>query len=204
MIGDRAICQRIGLTKRWQWHSARSDNLCQACGEVIKGIEHPIRRCCAQEMIDARDGWWGEVGFVLSRTPLDLQQDIHIIIKYCRESDGGEIACCGSFLPSFVSNLPNGTKLLMDQERKAIMKVSKSIGAGCRRLLRLAAEVQRDPLGIVLRQHTILEFFKPIHSTAVKTPKIYELKNKNKKKNRNIIELKKILNHMTFLTLLLH
>ena len=98
-IGDRAICQRIGLTKRWQWHSARSDNLCQACGEAIKGIEHPIRQCCAQEIIDARDCWWREEEFFLSKAPLHLQQDLYIIIKHCRESEGGEIACCGSFLP---------------------------------------------------------------------------------------------------------
>jgi hypothetical protein len=29
--GDRIITQRIGLTKRWQWHSSRLDNCCQAC-----------------------------------------------------------------------------------------------------------------------------------------------------------------------------
>ncbi len=69
------------------------------------------------------------------------------------------------------------------------MKILKSIGAGCRRLLRLAAEVQRGPLVINLRQHTILEFFKPIHSSAIKTPKTYKLQ--NKKKNKNIIELNK-------------
>ena len=69
------------------------------------------------------------------------------------------------------------------------MKILKSVGAGCRRLLRLAAEVQRGPLGINLRQHTILEFFKPIHTTGVKTPKTYALQ--NKKKNKNIIELNK-------------
>jgi len=72
------------------------------------------------------------------------------------------------------------------------MKILKSIGAGCRRLLRLAAEVQHGPLGINLRQHTIREFFKPIHSIGVKTPKTYALQ--NKKKNKNIIELNKNLN----------
>ena len=89
-------------------------------------------------------------------------------------------------------NLPNGVKSLTDHDRKAIMKILKSIGSGCRRLLRLAAEVQHGPLGINLRQHTIREFFKPIHSIGVKTPKTYALQ--NKKKNKNIIELNKNLN----------
>jgi len=30
-VGDRVITQRIGLIKRWQWHSARKDNLCAGC-----------------------------------------------------------------------------------------------------------------------------------------------------------------------------
>ena len=182
-IGDRTITQRIGLVKRWQWHSARSDNKCQACGEIIKGIEHPLRQCCAQEMIDARDAWWREVEHVLSKSPLHLQQDLHIIIKHCRESPGGETACCGSFLPHFVANLPNNNKIIDDLQRKVILKILKTVSAGCRRLLRLAAEIQRGPLGINLHQYTILNFFKPIHTTTIKTPKsnapIIKLKNKN-------------------------
>ena len=81
-------------------------------------------------MIDAREGWWREVEHVLARSPLHLQQDLHIIIKHIRESTGGEVACCGSFLPHFVAGLPNRDKTITDQERKIILKLLKTIGAG--------------------------------------------------------------------------
>ncbi len=68
------------------------------------------------------------------------------------------------------------------------MKILKVIGNGCRRLLRLAAEVQRGPLGINLRQHTILDFYKPIKTAAVKTRKERFLPGK---KNKNVAELNK-------------
>jgi hypothetical protein len=142
-------------------------------------------------MIDALDAWWRDVEHVLSRSPLHLHQDLHIIIKHCRESPGGEIACCGSFLPHFVANLPNKGKVISELECRTILKVLKTIGAGCRRILRLAAEIQRGPLGINLRQHTILNYFKPIHTTVNKTPKshnsLIKLKNKKTKDlNKNL------------------
>jgi hypothetical protein len=31
-IGDRVITQRIGLIKRWWWHSSRTDNVCEGVG----------------------------------------------------------------------------------------------------------------------------------------------------------------------------
>jgi len=94
------------------------------------------------------------------------------MVKHCREQPGGEIACCGSFLPLFVAGLPNKDIPITDRERKAIMKILKTIGNGCRRLLRLAAEVQRGPLGINLRQHTMLDFYKPNKTVAFKKLKL--------------------------------
>ncbi len=127
--------------------------------------------------------------YALARSPLHLQQDLHIIVKHCREGTGGEIACCGSFLPHFVSSLPNRDKPILEQERRLILKILKTVGSGCRRLLRLAAEVQRGPLGINLRQRSIMNYFKPIQATTTKQPKKDEIQ--IKQKNKNITELNK-------------
>ena len=74
------------------------------------------------------------------------------------------------------------------------MKLLKTIGAGCRRLLRLAAEVQHGPLGINLRQHSILNYFKPIDKDVTKTSKTIVQQIKLKNKNKNITDLNK---HLT-------
>ena len=34
-VGDRVITQRIGLIKKWQWHSAKKDNLCAGCNQPV-------------------------------------------------------------------------------------------------------------------------------------------------------------------------
>ena len=57
-VGDRVITQRIGLIKRWQWHSARKDNLCAGCNQPILGVDHPLRHCPHVDMIKARDDFF--------------------------------------------------------------------------------------------------------------------------------------------------
>jgi hypothetical protein len=161
-VGDRVITQRIGLTKRWQWHSARADNCCHACGDGILGIEHPLRLCRSQAMIDARSHWWGEVDHFIARSPLHHQHILQSIAKHARESPGGETACCGIFLPHFVDGLPNKDCLINESEGKLILKLFKCIAGGCRRILRLAAETQLGPLGVNFRQATITDFSKTI------------------------------------------
>ncbi len=139
-------------------------------------------------MVEALTSWWNEIEQALSRAPLHFQQDLHIIVKHCRDHPGGEIACCGSFLPLFVTGLPNKDFPITGKEKKTIMRILKMIGNGCRRLLRLAAEVQRGPLGINLRQHTIFDFYKPINLVTSKKKKDRSFP---EIKNRNVTELYK-------------
>jgi hypothetical protein len=140
-VGDRVITQRIGLTKRWQWHSSRSDNCCQACGEIVLGIEHPLRLCRSLDMIESRAHWWNEVERFIAKAPLHLQQDLYTVARHARTSSGGDTACCGTFLPHFVAELPMREDPIGEFEAKIFLKLFKTISAGFRRILRLAAEV---------------------------------------------------------------
>ena len=77
-----------------------------------------------------------------------------------REDAGGEIACCGTFRCDLVNQIPHADQSISDVETKWILKLLKTIAAGTRRLLRLAAEIQLGPLGINYRQTALTEFFK--------------------------------------------
>jgi hypothetical protein len=45
-------------------------------------------------MIEERKRWWDAVEYRISKTPLQLQQSLHFIVKHIREDDGGAAACC--------------------------------------------------------------------------------------------------------------
>ena len=47
-------------------------------------------------------------------------------------------------------------------EGKTVLKLLKTIAAGTRRLLRLAADIQLGPLGVNFRQTALSEYFKPL------------------------------------------
>jgi hypothetical protein len=160
-VGDRVITQRIGLIKRWQWHSARDDNICAGCLGPIAGIAHPLRTCANSEMIRAREDWWRSVDGVIMHSRRDMHELLFSITRQIRESSGGEVASCGCFREDFVSNLPGGMTNLDDSQTKVIVKVLKAVSGGARKVLRLAAEVQLGLNGINLRQTAITQFFKP-------------------------------------------
>jgi hypothetical protein len=106
-IGDRVITQRIGLIKRWQWHSSRSDNICAGCEQPILGISHPLKEYKHVDMIESRTNWWRSVEASIMSCNKAFHNSLFSITRNMRESDGGEVSCCGSFLPKFVSQLPN-------------------------------------------------------------------------------------------------
>ena len=170
-IGDRVITQRIGLGKRWQWHSSRPDNLCQGCMEPITSIQHPLRQCRVDEMIRARDQTWNQVDICINKAPRTLHNTLHSIIRHMREDEGGEIACCGTFRQDLVNALPCADLLISEMEEKIIIKLLKTVAAGTRQLLRLAAEIQLGPLGVNYRQTALTEFFKPLPAAPTKVLK---------------------------------
>jgi hypothetical protein len=174
--------------------------MCQACGEQTLGIEHPLGLCKSEVMIEARDHWWAKVEYEIAKAPLHLQQALYIVEKHIRNDDGGEVACCGTFQPHFVNNLPYHDAPITEQETKFIIKILKGIAAGCRVLLRIAAETQLGQLGINLQQRSVTQFFKTIKeplrkelSTRGTTSGIEKNKTKelNKNKKRNAIYLNK-------------
>ena len=173
-VGDRVITQRIGLIKRWQWHSARSDNICAGCSSPIDGIDHPLRHCKHEDMIKARAEWWRSVDATILRSDRRFHERLFSITRRMRESTGGEVACCGSFRKDFVSLLPDGDSSISDKEVKTIIKVMKSTSNGARNILRIAAELQLGLGGISWRQTAIPQFFKPIPRTIkIKSKRVW-------------------------------
>jgi hypothetical protein len=160
-IGDRVITQRIGLIKRWQWHSARADNICAGCEKQISGISHPLRHCTHEDMIGHRERWWKSVDATIMSCNRAFHDSFFSITRRMRETEGGEIACCGSFLPKFVLGLPNNQVTVNDHYMKSLNKVLKVVVSGTRQLLRVAAELQLGLGGINWRQTAITSYFKP-------------------------------------------
>ena len=119
---------------------------------------------------------------------------------------GGRTACCFTFLPHFVNNLPHCDVPITEDESKLIFKVLREVAAVCRRLLRLAAELQLGQLGVNLQQKTITQYFKiqepprpsnPTRESTQGKQKGKKLKNRNKQ----VIYLNKDLKpHDIFLT----
>jgi hypothetical protein len=170
-IGDRVITQRIGLGKRWQWHSSRPDNLCQGCMELISDIKHPLRHCKVEEMIRARELLWTQVDSCINKAPRNLHNTLHSIARHMREDEGGDLACCGTFRCNLVNALPCANLPISEMEGKIVIKLLKTIAAGTRRLLRLAAEIQLGPLGVNFRQTALSEYFKPLPAAPTKVLK---------------------------------
>jgi hypothetical protein len=196
-IGDRVITQRIGLLKRWQWHAARSDNVCAGCQAPIKDISHPLRHCSHIEMVEARDSWWKEVEVAIMHSRISLRERLFSITRKMREVDGGLEACCGSFQVRFVTSLGLDDVPLSDRESKHLIRVLKKVTGGARKMLRIAAEIQLGLCGVNWRQTSIPHFFKPVEKrTKVKVRRVWAdpppptnpppLKSKNKKCNSKI------------------
>jgi hypothetical protein len=160
-IGDRVITQRIGLIKRWQWHSSRSDNVYAGCQGPIGGIEHPLRICKHEDMVKARAEWWRNVDACILRSDRRYHELLFTITRRMREDLGGEVACCGSFRKDFVDSLPDDNSIISEAEVRSIIKVLKKVSEGTRKILRTAAELQLGLGGINWRQQTITRFFKP-------------------------------------------
>jgi hypothetical protein len=165
-VGDRVITQRIGLLKRWQWHSARKDNLCAGCQEPILDVSHPLRTCKHGEMIEARASWWREVDAAIMRSNKSMHGTLFSLTRKMRELPGGEVACCGSFQKGFVDSLELDHQILTDNQSKTIIRILKKVSGGARKVLRLAAEVQLGLIGVNWRQSTITQFYKPQQQTV--------------------------------------
>ena len=172
-IGDRVITQRIGLIKRWQWHSARKDNICAGCNQPVSGVDHPLRHCNHVEMIKARSDWWKGVDGSIMKCKKALHERLFAVTRAMREAPGGEIACCGSFLPKFVASLQQNPSTLTDREAKSVLRILKAVSGGARTVLRASAELQLGLCGINWRQPVITQFFKPslkIVKTRIRRP----------------------------------
>ena len=132
-IGDRVITQRIGLVKRWQWFSDRTDNVCQGCLSPIGDICHPLRHCSHVDMIAARTAVWKEVEAAIMRSRRSDHANLFLITRMMRDQPGGETACCGSFRRDFVQLLPDTDRTIDETFMRTLTKILKIICSGTRK-----------------------------------------------------------------------
>ena len=71
------------------------------------------------------------------------------------------MACCGSFLPIFVDQLPNKLDLIDDNYVKSLNKVLKVVVKGTRLIMRQATDLLQGGTAINWRQTAITSFYKP-------------------------------------------
>ena len=184
--------------KRWQWHSSRADNVCAGCEQPIEGISHPLRSCKHEDMIEIRLRCWKAVEHSIMSCKREYHESLFDITRHMRESDGGDVACCGSFLPKFVSGLKDNSSPISEDYKKSLNRVLKTVVKGTRIILREAAELQKGLAGINWRQTAITQFFKPVDRSRttrkrrVWTDAAHEVNFpstiQNKQKNKNKID----------------
>ena len=101
----------------------------------------------------------------------------------------GEYACCGVFTPTFLKGLTRSGHDVDKNERAAILKVLKVIGAGTRDILRAHAEADQVGNAIQLNQTSITSFFSPLPASGNDEDRNKNNKKKNMK-NRKKREVK--------------
>ncbi len=126
----------------------------------------------------------------------DFHESLFSITRHMREAEGGDVACCGSFLPKFVSQLDDNLSPIGERFIKSLNKVLKTVVRGTRLILRQAAELQLGLNGINFRQTAITQHFKPVARKLITrrrailpsklAPSLPALQNKIKKNKNNI------------------
>jgi hypothetical protein len=69
-------------------------------------------------MIDVRLRCWKAVNSSIMNCNRSFHEALFGITRNMRESESGEIACCGSFLPKFVSQLNDSELAVSDNFKK--------------------------------------------------------------------------------------
>ena len=188
-VADRSAVQRAALDKRWRWHWAREDDICSICMRKCEGILHPIRHCTHEIVSDLRDRLTFRVRGIIDSVKAVYRAPLEELWRNMEVAKDGEYACCGVFTPTFLKGLTRSDHDVDKNERAAILKVLKVIGAGTRDILRAHAEADHVGNAIHLNQMSITSFFSPLPTAGNEDDSKKNSKKKNKK-NRKKREVK--------------
>ena len=183
-VADRSAVQRAALDKRWRWHWAREDDICSVCMRKCEGILHPIRHCTHGIVSDLRDRLTFRVRGIIDSLKVSYRAPLEELWRNMEVANDGEYACCGVFTPTFLKGLTRSDHDVDKNERAAILKVLKVIGAGTRDILRAHAEADQVGNAIHLNQTSITAFFAPLPVAKGKEGNDDENNKSNNKKNK--------------------
>jgi len=157
-LADRAAVQRLGLNKRWRWHWARDDKTCPACGDPSVGIKHPLRLCKNVEVIEERERWKNNVEECLRGIPAKHRAPLEDLWSCMQRGSYGEYACCGVFLPGFLSKLDKAEVAISKKDVARLKRLTRVVGRGAREVLRVQTEQNTLSRAVDLRQLSIKDF----------------------------------------------
>ena len=171
-LEDHATMQRLAAGKRWE-HARHNHILCKACLGDFRGQRHPLLLCYNLTMIKARKTWLDNCrSFISIVKPEKLRPKMLEILHHATKTEGGEYACLGTFIPSWVSHLEDG-QILTQFDLRAIKKFLRVLASGARLVMREFARVKEVSEGNAreLRQLSIVQFTEAEPTTA-KSPKV--------------------------------
>ena len=113
------------------------------------------------------------------------QRPIYEELWRCMETEeAGEYACCGVFLPVFISTLTRADHEMGKKEKNRALKLLKEIGRGAREILKVHSGVSMAARSVELRQTSIKSFMKEAED-ADKDPETTEKKKRKKRTPRS-------------------
>jgi hypothetical protein len=107
-LEDHATMLRLTSDKRWD-HSRHNLVVCKACTGEFRGLRHPLLQCCNLQLGAARKNWKSECyKHADKQGSVGIKAILLEILHHAFNTKGGEHACLGAFLPSWVSNFDDG------------------------------------------------------------------------------------------------
>jgi hypothetical protein len=142
--------------------SAQSGGVCKACTGEFRGLRHPLLQFCNLQLGIARKNWKSECYAHADKQSNAGSKAVMLeVLHHAFNSKGGQHACLGAFIPSWVSNFNDG-RIKSQLELRAVKKMLRIIASGARLVMREYARLKEVAEGDAreLRQLSINSFMK--------------------------------------------
>jgi hypothetical protein len=158
-LEDHATMLRLCSDKRWEY-SRHNLIVCKACTGEFRGLRHPLLQCCNLQLGVTRKLWKSECyAYAGKQNRADIKATLLEILHHAFSTKGGEHACLGAFVPSWVRNFDDGV-MRTEVELRAAKKMLRVLASGARLVMREFARIREVAEGDAreLRQLSINAF----------------------------------------------
>ena len=158
-LEDLATMLRFASRKRWDY-SRHNITVCKACRGDFRGMRHPLLLCNSIAVMGTRKIWMDSCfAHIRSAKPEQLRPRMLEYLHHATKSEGGEFACVGTFLPSWVDRL-SVSLALTAFELRAMKRFMRVVAVGGRLVMREYARIREVAEGDArpLRQLSMVQF----------------------------------------------